>query len=98
MNRGPALDLLNQLTDDEGFTCFTPDEGTRCEKTWQNEQYPVTDGRTLFWRDGGLSFDPLAMALTGGPALLLAWFRARTGSLLLPVLAHNAANGAFTLF
>lgn len=51
MNRGPALDLLNQLADAEGFTCYTPDGGTRCEKTWQNEQYPVEDGRTLFWRD-----------------------------------------------
>lgn len=51
MNRGPALDMLNKLVTDEGFTCFTPDGGTRCEKTWQNEQYPVTDGRTLFWRD-----------------------------------------------
>ncbi|MGJ4728520.1 CPBP family intramembrane glutamic endopeptidase, BDIM_20840 family [Luteimonas sp. SDU101] len=55
-------------------------------------------GHALFWRDGGLSFDPLAMALTAGPAVLLVWFRARTGSLLLPVLAHNVANGAFTLF
>lgn len=51
MNRGPALDLLNELADAEGFSCFTPDDGTRCEKTWQNDQYPVTDGRTLFWRD-----------------------------------------------
>lgn len=51
INRGPALDMLNALAANEGFTCFTPDEGTRCEKTWQNEQYPVTDGRTLFWRD-----------------------------------------------
>ncbi|MFJ6429930.1 MULTISPECIES: hypothetical protein [Microbacterium] len=51
MNRGPALDKLNALADDEGFSCFTPDGGTRCEKTWPNEQYPVTDGRTLFWRD-----------------------------------------------
>lgn len=51
MNRGPALDMLNALVTDEGFTCFTPDGGTRCEKTWQNDQYPVTDGRTLFWRD-----------------------------------------------
>lgn len=50
MNRGPALDMLNALADDEGFSCFTPDGGTRCEKTWPNEQYPVTDGRTLFWR------------------------------------------------
>ena len=32
------------------------------------------------------------------PALLLVWFRQRTRSLLLPVLAHNVANGAFTLF
>ena len=51
MNRGPALDMLNALADDEGFSCFTPDKGTRCEKTWPNTQYPVTDGRTLFWRD-----------------------------------------------
>lgn len=51
MNRGPALDMLNALANDEGFSCFTPDGGTRCEKTWPNEQYPVTDGRTLFWRE-----------------------------------------------
>lgn len=51
MNRGPALDMLNALADTEGFSCFTPDGGTRCEKTWPNPQYPVTDGRTLFWRD-----------------------------------------------
>ncbi|WP_194409427.1 hypothetical protein [Microbacterium cremeum] len=51
MSRGPALDMLNALVADEGFTCYTPDEGTRCEKTWQNESYPVTDGRTLYWRD-----------------------------------------------
>lgn len=52
MRRGEALDMLNALVADEGFDCYTPDEGTRCEKTWPNEQYPVTDGRTLFWRDG----------------------------------------------
>lgn len=51
MNRGPALDMLNALVTDEGFACFTPDGGTRCEKIWPNTQYPVTDGRTLFWRD-----------------------------------------------
>lgn len=51
MSRGEALDMLNALADNEGFTCYTPDEGTRCEKTWPNETYPVTDGRTLFWRD-----------------------------------------------
>lgn len=52
MNRGPALDMLNELADDEGFTCYAPDEGTRCEKSWENDLYPVTDGRTLYWRDG----------------------------------------------
>jgi hypothetical protein len=52
MNRGPALDLLNRLANEEAFTCYTPDGGTRCEKTWVNQQYPVQDGRTLFWRDG----------------------------------------------
>lgn len=51
MSRGPALDLLNGLADSEGFTCYTPDGGTRCEKTWIDPVYPVTDGRTLFWRD-----------------------------------------------
>lgn len=50
MARGPALDLLNDLVDD-GFTCYEPDDGVRCEKTWENSQYPVTDGRTLFYRD-----------------------------------------------
>lgn len=51
MSRGPALDMLNELVAEEGFTCYTPVGGTRCEKTWPNETYPVTDGRTLFWRD-----------------------------------------------
>nr|WP_158636409.1 CPBP family intramembrane glutamic endopeptidase [Luteimonas marina] len=55
-------------------------------------------GHALFYRADGLSFDPMAFAMTAGPALLLVWFRQRTGSLLLPVLAHNVANGAFTLF
>jgi hypothetical protein len=52
MSRGPALDMLNELADDQDFTCYTPDDGTRCEKTWDNPTYPVTDGRTLFWRAG----------------------------------------------
>ncbi|REJ04899.1 hypothetical protein DY023_11615 [Microbacterium bovistercoris] len=50
---GAALDQLNALMAD-GFTCYTPDEGTRCEKIWKNETYPVTDGRTLFYRQGVL--------------------------------------------
>ncbi|WP_202844655.1 CPBP family intramembrane glutamic endopeptidase, BDIM_20840 family [Luteimonas saliphila] len=54
-------------------------------------------GHALFYRAGGLSFDAMAFAMTAVPALLLVWFRVRTGSLLLPVLAHNVANGAFTV-
>ena len=50
--RGAALDMLNELAAAEGFACYTPDGGTRCEKTWFNEVYPVVEGRTLFWRDG----------------------------------------------
>lgn len=52
MSRGPALDLLNGYAASDGYTCYTPDGGTRCEGSWQNPNYPVTDGRTLFWRDG----------------------------------------------
>lgn len=51
MPRGEALEMLNALVEKEGFSCYTPSEGTRCEKTWKNDTYPVTDGRTLFWRD-----------------------------------------------
>ena len=51
MSRGPALDLLNGSRPSDGYTCYTPDGGTRCEGSWQNDTYPVTDGRTLFWRD-----------------------------------------------
>lgn len=50
MSRGPALQLLNDLVAKQGFTCYTPDGGTRCEKTWKDATYPVTDGRTVFWR------------------------------------------------
>lgn len=49
--RGEALKMLNGLVKTEGFRCYTPDKGTRCEKEWPDPRYPVTDGRTLFWRD-----------------------------------------------
>jgi membrane protease YdiL (CAAX protease family) len=44
-----------------------------------------------YWH-GAFSFDPLTMALTGGPALIAVWLRERTGSIVLPVLVHNFAN------
>lgn len=49
-----TIDMLNTLADDEGYTCYRPDDGVRCEKSWQNETYPVTDGRTLYYRSGVL--------------------------------------------
>lgn len=66
MSSGPALDMLNGLVATDGFTCFTPDNGTRCEKTWTDGpygEYGVIDGRTLFYRSGVLidtSFSNLA--------------------------------------
>lgn len=44
------------------------------------------------YSDGAFSLDWMTFALTGGPALILVWMRARTGSLVLPVLLHNFAN------
>ncbi|MCR2808807.1 MULTISPECIES: hypothetical protein [unclassified Microbacterium] len=50
--RGQAMETLNTFADDEGYTCYTPDGGTRCEKTWPSEVFSdVIDGHTLFWRD-----------------------------------------------
>ncbi|BDV29691.1 hypothetical protein Microterr_03510 [Microbacterium terricola] len=70
MWRGPALDLMNELADD-GFTCYSPDEGTRCEKTWMNEVYPVTDGRTVYWRDDVMIDTQYSnMAITGYTAAI----------------------------
>jgi len=39
--------------------------------------------------DGQFSFDPVTMGLTSIPSFLAVWLRLRTGSLLLPILAHN---------
>ena len=50
VSRGPALDLLNDLAA-EGFSCYRPDDGTRCEKTWFSEPDLIPQGRTLFWRE-----------------------------------------------
>ena len=53
---------------------------------------------SLSYGSDGLSFDAVAFALTGPPALIALWMRERTGSVLAPIVAHNVANGAFTLF
>lgn len=52
----------------------------------------------LSYGEAGYSFDGMTFLMTGGPSLILLWLRERTGSILLPVIAHNVANGAFTVF
>lgn len=42
--------------------------------------------------ESGIGFDPLYFALTAIPSLLAVWMRERTGSLVLPMVAHNLGN------
>lgn len=46
-----ARDALYALGSD-GYTCYEPQGGIRCEKTWEHPTLPVEEGRTLFYRDG----------------------------------------------
>lgn len=72
ISRGPALDRLNEFAAD-GYTCYTPDGGTRCEKVWVDEQYPVNDGRTLFWRQDVLvDTEYVGLAPSGYTAAVIA--------------------------
>lgn len=52
----------------------------------------------LDYEKAAFQFDALTFAMTGVPSLLLLWLRERTGSLVLPIVAHNVANGAGTIF
>ncbi|MEM8771498.1 MAG: CPBP family glutamic-type intramembrane protease [Pseudomonadota bacterium] len=47
---------------------------------------------------GQAQFNLDAFLWTGAPSLLLLWLRERTGSLVLPILAHNMSNGLQSLF
>lgn len=47
-----AVDELTRLRVDEDFTCYEPDAGLRCEKTWTHASLGVPQGRTLYYRDG----------------------------------------------
>lgn len=40
----------------------------------------------------GFALDPVYLGLTAIPSLLAVWLRERTGSLLLPIVAHNLGN------
>ena len=52
----------------------------------------------LSFQSGVYEFDSAMFLVTALPSLLLLWLRERTGSVLLPIVAHNIANGMFTLF
>ena len=56
-----------------------------------------TLGHSLFWSAAGTSFDPVALVYVGVLGALLMYIRIRTGSLLIPVLAHNLTNVASQL-
>lgn len=53
---------------------------------------------SLFFGAEGVTFDYQAFAFTAIPSFLLLWFREKTGSVILPICAHNVVNGAFTIF
>jgi uncharacterized protein len=91
--RGVLLLALN-----EAFRARTRIAGI--ELGWGGVLATVAFGliHSLFYGAEGISFDALAFAVTAGPSFLLLWFREKTGSIVLPVLAHNVANGAFTIF
>lgn len=51
----------------------------------------------LSYEDGAFAFDAMIFAMTGVPSLVLLWLREKTGSVVMPIIAHNVANGAFTV-
>ncbi|WP_420243141.1 CPBP family intramembrane glutamic endopeptidase, BDIM_20840 family [Roseiterribacter gracilis] len=52
----------------------------------------------LQFKNGEIAFAATAFGGTFVPALLLLWFRERTGSLLLPIVLHNFGNSASYFF
>lgn len=54
-------------------------------------------GHGVRFADGALHFEWVIIAFTGTLGFIFGWMRERTGSLVLPVLVHNAVNfgGAF---
>jgi len=46
-----ARDALYLLGVDDGYLCYEPDKGLRCEKSG-TDALGLSEGRTVFWRDG----------------------------------------------
>ena len=55
-------------------------------------------GHGLAFDGGAMIFAPVPIAVTGAIGLCLLWIRERTGSLVLPILVHNAINLANGFF
>ena len=51
----------------------------------------------LGYSNGAFSFDWMSALLTGVGGLVACWLRINSGSLLLPVVLHGAANVLFHL-
>ena len=93
--RGLMLLLLNQAFKDKPLTLLGAPIG------WGAVASSVYFGlgHGLGWDNGHIVFDAVAVAVTGGIGFVLVWIRERTGSLVLPILAHNVANvGNYLLF
>ncbi len=93
--RGLMLLLLNQAFRDKPLTLLGAPIG------WGAVASSVYFGlgHGLGWADGHIAFDALSIAVTGGIGFVLLLIRERTGSLVLPILAHNLANfGNYLLF
>ena len=52
----------------------------------------------LSFQDGAFQVSWIAIAATGATGFGLLWIRERTGSLVLPILTHNAINVAISFF
>lgn len=54
-------------------------------------------GHSFFWSADGSQFDPVALAYVAILGALMMFIRLRTGSILLPIVAHNLTNVASQL-
>lgn len=75
-----ARDALYELGN-EGYTCYEPRGGIRCESTWENGTLPLQQGRTLFYRDGVIvdtQFSNLAPAGYTDSVIDALWLAATT--------------------
>jgi hypothetical protein len=93
--RGLMLVLLNQAFKDKPLKLLGAPIG------WAAVASSVYFGmgHGLGWDNGHVAFDAVAIAVTGAIGFVLLWIKERTGSLILPILAHNAANfGDYLLF